>query len=252
MTLLMPCELIADVRGVGHGRVGSSDAPGLHGLGHAPAAGVVCMVLLVAERPDDDAGMIAVAADLRSSCRDSAASLPEQAVFVHDQHAQPVAGLEQFRRRRIVRGADRRCRPSPSAGDAEILQPSGRAAPTPAWSWWLHVPLISYGLPLSRNPLSASNATVRMPNSVSFAVHHLRRRFDGGDQLVKLGRFGRPENGRSRSAWFCADFLPSSRSHCRRRCGSPSPRSCRRASSICQSHCVAPAAVLRVGQSRLE
>jgi len=59
----------------------------------------------------------------------------QQAVFVHHQHAQPVAGFEQLGRRRIVRGA--------IGIAAHLLERAMRkywtwsvalAAPTPAWS----------------------------------------------------------------------------------------------------------------------
>ena len=46
----------------------------------------------------------------------------EQAVFIHDQHPQPVAGLEQFRRGRVVRGADGVATHLLEFRDAEILQ----------------------------------------------------------------------------------------------------------------------------------
>src|SRR5579875_1917460 len=41
--------------------------------------------------------------------------------------------------------------------------------PTPAWSWWLQVPLILTGLPLRKKPLSGSKRIVRMPKGVSYS-----------------------------------------------------------------------------------
>ena len=44
---------------------------------------------------------------------------------------------------------------------------SGSATPTPAWSWWLHVPFTLTGLPFRKKPCSASNLRSRMPKRVS-------------------------------------------------------------------------------------
>ena len=62
--------------------------------------------LLVGDAPDGDARMIAVAADLVVPLAQVLRIAAEQPAFVHDQHAEPVAGVEQFRRGRIVRGAN--------------------------------------------------------------------------------------------------------------------------------------------------
>ena len=41
--------------------------------------------------------------------------------------------------------------------------------PTPAKSWWLHVPLIFTGLSFSKKPLSGLKRMVRMPKGVSYS-----------------------------------------------------------------------------------
>ena len=50
--------------------------------------------------------MIAVAADLVVPLFQVLRIAAQQPALVHDQHAEAVAGVEQFRRGRIVRGAD--------------------------------------------------------------------------------------------------------------------------------------------------
>ena len=72
----------------------------------------------VADAPENDAGMIAVAAQLRAPVLlvpvveeqmiivRPLAALPAIKRLVHHQHAHPVAQIEQFRRGRIVAGAD--------------------------------------------------------------------------------------------------------------------------------------------------
>ena len=62
--------------------------------------------LLVGDAPNRDARMIAVAADLVVPLFHVLRIAAHQPALVHDQHAEPVAGVEQFRRGRIVRGAD--------------------------------------------------------------------------------------------------------------------------------------------------
>ena len=69
-----------------------------------------------------DARMIAVAADLVVPLAQILRVAAEQAALVHDQHAEPVAGVEQFRRGRIVRGADGVAAEFLQFRHAEILQ----------------------------------------------------------------------------------------------------------------------------------
>ena len=73
---------------------------------------------LIADAPEDDAGMIAVAAELRAPVLlvpvieqqmiiiFGFAALPAVEGFVHHHHAETVAHIEQFRRGRIMAGAD--------------------------------------------------------------------------------------------------------------------------------------------------
>ena len=77
---------------------------------------------LVGDAPDADAGMIAVAADLPSQLRMFSRIAAEQPALVHDHHAETVAGVEQFRRGRIVRGADGVAAEFLQFCHAEILQ----------------------------------------------------------------------------------------------------------------------------------
>ncbi len=59
----------------------------------------------VAHRPHEDAGMVAVAADEIFKLAQAFGIRRHHARLVEDQHAQLVAGVEQLRRGRIVRGA---------------------------------------------------------------------------------------------------------------------------------------------------
>ena len=62
--------------------------------------------LLVGDAPHCDARMIAVAADLVVPLFHVPRIAAHQAALVQDQHAEAVADIEQFRRGRVVRGAD--------------------------------------------------------------------------------------------------------------------------------------------------
>ena len=120
-------EIIAHVGRHGHlaGRVEAVDQV-LHGLGHAPARGRGLDAFLVGDRPDHDAGVVAVAADQAFEAVQVGGVAAQQPVLIHDQHAEPVAGLEQFGRGRVVRGAIGVVAHLLEAGDAEILEPVGQ------------------------------------------------------------------------------------------------------------------------------
>ena len=62
--------------------------------------------LLVGDAPNRDARMIAVAPDLVVPFFHVLRIAAHQPALVQDQHAEPVADIEQFRRGRIVRGAN--------------------------------------------------------------------------------------------------------------------------------------------------
>jgi len=117
-------EFIAHRRRVGQrtGGIETTDR-GLHGCGHSLARGRALRApLLVGKRPDEDAGVIAVAFDEAFKTVGIGGVTAQQAVFVHHQHAQPVAGFEQLGRRRIVRGAIGIAAHLLEPGNAEILK----------------------------------------------------------------------------------------------------------------------------------
>ena len=70
---------------------------------HAPLR--VGLALLIAHRPHEDAGAIAVAAHQIPELAQAFRIRRHHARLIENQHAQLVAGIEQLRRRRIVRGA---------------------------------------------------------------------------------------------------------------------------------------------------
>ena len=82
--------------------------------------------LLVADRPDDDRGMVAIAADHRFELAEVIRVDAHQAVLVDDEHAETVAGIEQLRRRRIVGGAVGVAAHRLQLPDAKILQRIGQ------------------------------------------------------------------------------------------------------------------------------
>ena len=86
--------------------------------GNSNPAGESLFADFIADAPEDDAGMIAVAAEFRAPVLLvpvveqqmiivlRLAVFPAVERFVHHHHAQAVAQIEQFRRGRIVAGAD--------------------------------------------------------------------------------------------------------------------------------------------------
>ena len=80
----------------------------LHEFLHRPADptrhGLCLLAFLVADAPNGDAGVITVAANLGFPATQICLVAAEQAVFIHHDQAEAVAGVEQLRRGRVMRG----------------------------------------------------------------------------------------------------------------------------------------------------
>ncbi len=153
--------------------------------------------LLVGDAPNRDARMIAVAADLVVPLFHVPRIAAHQPALVHDQHAEPVAGIEQFRRGRIVRGADGVAAEFLQFLHAEFLQRirewprrrrrdpddcrcrKSRNACRSAKSRW-------FGS--KRHGADAKGSC--------YLVNHFAGHGNGRDELVKFWRFRRPKNRR--------------------------------------------------------
>ncbi len=150
----------------------------LHGFGDGRAAVGALLRLLIADRPQDDARVVAIAQDHGAQLVETFVGRGHHPRLVEHQHTHAVAGVEQFRRRRVVRGAD-----GVAAHVLQALQAIGpdgvrnRAAHA-AWSWWLQVPLILTGWPLRKKPVSGSNLTSRKPKAVVVFVAAAKRVFE--------------------------------------------------------------------------
>ena len=180
------------------GRLGDLDALGVGALGD-----------FVADAPEDHAGMVAVAQDhgvqiaLPPVLEEPVvvvgvlALLPAVEGFVHDQHAQPVAGVEEGRRGRIVAGADGIEAAGLQQLDAALLGAvNGRRAQRPVVV--VHAAALAQlsGWPLSGKPRSALNWMSRMPKGRPGAVHHRAARQHLHFSPVKRWLVRRPQRGR--------------------------------------------------------
>ena len=108
MTELMPRNTLSFRRGVGYGprRVELLDVVLHRQRDVGGLRRVLHRELLVGDAPDRHARMIAVAANLVVPLVQVLRIAAQQPALVHDQHAEAVADIEQFRRGRIVRGAN--------------------------------------------------------------------------------------------------------------------------------------------------
>ena len=111
--------------------------------------------------------MIAVAADLVVPLLQIRRIAAQQPAFVHHQHAEPVAGIEQFRRGRIVRGADGVAAEFLQFLDAEILQRIRQGRADAGMVLVIAGAFKFVMLAVQQKSLVGSKATVRMPNAVS-------------------------------------------------------------------------------------
>ena len=71
-----------------------------------PDLGVLNAHLLIAQAPEDDRGVVAVAPDQALQLAQDLLGRAGQSHLVHDHHAQPITGVEQRRVGRVVAGAN--------------------------------------------------------------------------------------------------------------------------------------------------
>ena len=74
----------------------------LHGSSDVRPGGCALNGFFVADRPGNNAGMIAVAPNHGAELLEVFRRAPKIAVLVDDQHAKPIAGIEQCRSRRVM------------------------------------------------------------------------------------------------------------------------------------------------------
>ena len=141
--------------------------------------------LLVANRPQDHAGMVAVAHDHAPKLIHVFGSSSHLPVFIQHQHAQTVAGIQQLRRGRIVRGANRIRAHGLEVTHAKFVQSIGNRDTN------ARVVLVVVGA-LELYPLAVQEESVlRIEANGSYteaglaAVHHFVPNADGRDQLVE-------------------------------------------------------------------
>ncbi len=199
MTPLMPRGAVTFGRGIGHGTRGIET---LDVVLHRP--GDVATLrrglhgeLLVGDAPDGDARVIPVAPDELVPLAQVQRIAAEQPVLVHDQHAEAVAGIEQLRGGRVVRGANGVAAEFLQLLEAECLQRvRNRGADAGV------VLVIAGAVDLIVFAVE-QKAEVRVEGHGAdaengfLAVDNLASHRDGGDELVELRRFRRPENRRS-------------------------------------------------------
>ena len=131
--------------------------------------------------------MIAVAAHQVFELAEALGVRRHHARLVEHQHAQLVAGVQQFRAWAGCARCGRRCSPSPAVCGRGNTEPRRAARrPRPAWSWWLQVPLSLTDLPFRRKPFSRVEAQRADAEGGLVAVRDGAAGFDFGDQLVQI------------------------------------------------------------------
>ena len=65
--------------------------------------------------------------------------------------------------------------------------------PTPAKSWWLHVPLILTGLPVQEEPAVGVETDGAHAEVRGDLIHHLPAHQHTGAELVQIGMLARPQ-----------------------------------------------------------
>ena len=167
----------------------------LHGF-KIPGAGAAALgVFLVGQRPDENARMIPVATDLLFEIRQIFRVAAEPAVFVHDQHSQTVAGIEQFRRRLVVRGADGVAAHFFQRGDTEILQRIGQRGADARRILMVAGALDGIRFSVQQKSVGRVKAHGADAELGFNTVNHFAIAFNRRDQFIKTGRFRRPQDG---------------------------------------------------------
>ena len=151
--------------------------------------------LLVADRPEDDAGVVAVAADHRLELAELLGARAHEAVLVEDEEPEAIAHLEQLGRGRVVCGAigvaAHRLQPADTELDERVRQGDADA----------RVVLMVVGSLDDNVPAVEEEAVVGIEAHGADAERRLVTvgdRFggaDGGDEAVERRGLERPEFG---------------------------------------------------------
>jgi hypothetical protein len=139
--------------------------------------------------------MIAVAPDLAFPAAQVFLVTAEQPVFIHDQHAEAVAGFEQFRRGRIVRSAIGVAAHLLQLRDAEILQRVRQRRAHAGMVLVIARAFENVRLAVQQKSLVLVECHGADAELGFLAVNHFAVRFNRRDELVKFRGFGRPEFG---------------------------------------------------------
>src|SRR5581483_11639059 len=151
--------------------------------------------LLIAQRPNENRGMIAIAQEQALQLAEDFRAAADRARLIHHEHAKPITGFEQLRRGRIMGGAISVAAHFLEFLDAEVLDAirQGRADAR-------MVLMIAGALDL--NTLAVQEKALvrieadRADAERSFVTIHLTAAaLDRSDKLVKVRRFERPQSG---------------------------------------------------------
>ena len=180
----------------------------------APVVVSLDVSLLVADRPAEDARVIAVAPDHALELAPGLGLRAEEARLVEHQHAQPIAGVEQLGRRRVVRRAIGVAAHLLEPLDAEGLQRVGKRRAHAgvvlmvARALQLDVPVVQEE-PVVGVEAQRANAEGRLAAVDLGAVD-----LDARDQRVEVRRLERPER-RAAHGELLANCGPIARRHAR-------------------------------------
>ena len=165
----------------------------LHDLDNRSRSRRALQRFFIFQRPHENRGMIAVAADFAGQFADWFGVGSKPAVFFQHQHPHLVARVEQFRRWLVVR-APIRVRPHLLQSlDSEILQPVRQRLADSG-----HVLMIGHALNFHMLPVD-ENAVGRINRNGSHPKRRLVKVRDGvliahrRDELVKIRRLRRPQ-----------------------------------------------------------
>ena len=140
--------------------------------------------------------MIAVTADLVVPLAEILLVAAEQTALVHDQHAEPVAGVEQFRRGRIMRGANGVAAERLQLGDAERLERVWQGGADARHVLVIAGALQFVVLAIQQKAVRRIEADGADAERGFGLVNGFAIGFDGRDEFVKSGDSGgRPEFG---------------------------------------------------------
>ena len=151
---------------------------------------------LIAHRPHEDAGMVAVAPHQVLELREALGVRRHHAGFVEHQHAQFIGGVQQLRRGRIVRGAQGVAAHLLELAHAEVLHRVGQRRAHARVVLVIAGPLQLDGLAVEEEALLGVERAGADAEGRLVAVRDGAARLDLGHQLVQVALFERPQRGR--------------------------------------------------------